>query len=247
MQGLIKVTSYTFKIEDFNPENMPFGRLVDYYAEIKKLLGVNDSLHLLNIVEGSHGSCFAIDRNFESELVKRLLSINDGTAPVVAMRAKSKINAMLKEDGTSGAFYDERSQNVIQFPGKRDDAVSLIKVRDTATFVGELYHLAGTKDDVKVRISTDSYGVVFCTTTKDMAKSLRDFLFEEVKVTGRGMWTRREDGTWEVNDFSITDFAPVKRESLRKAINRIRALNIDWPDDPLGDIDRIEERNVKVR
>ncbi len=243
----MRMTSYTFKIEDFKPENMPFGRLVEYYAEIKKLLGVSDNLHLLNIVEGSHGSCFAIDRNFERELVKRLLSVNDGTAPTAVMRAKDKINAMLKEDGTSGVFFDERNQNVIQFPGKRDETASLIKVRDTATFVGELYHIAGTKDDVKVRISTDAYGVVFCTTTRDMAKSLRDFLFEEIKVTGRGMWTRREDGTWEVDDFSITDFAPVKHESLRKAIDRIRALNIDWPDDPLGEIDQIEERNVKVR
>lgn len=241
------MTSYTFKIEDFKPENMPFSRLVEYYSEIKKLLGVTDNLHLLGIVEGSHGSCFAIDRNFESELTKRLMSVNDGTAPQIAMRAKSKINAMLKEDGTSGVFCDERGQNIVQFPGKRDDAASLIKVRDTATFVGELYHLAGTKDDVKVRINTDAYGVVFCTTTKDMAKSLRDFLFEEIKITGKGMWTRQENGTWQVDDFIITDFAPVKRESLSKAVSRIRALNIDWPDDPLGDIDEIEERNVKVR
>ena len=247
MQGLITLTSYTFKIQDFNPESMPFSRLVEYYSEIKKLLGVSDHLHLVNIVEGSHGSCFAIDRNFEQDLVKRLMSVNNGTAPSAAMRAKNRINSMLKEDGTSGMFYDERNANVIQFPGKRDDQTELIKVRDTATFVGELYHLAGTKDDVKVRVSTDAYGVVFCTATKEMAKALRDFLFEEIKVTGRGMWSRLEDGSWEVEDFTISDFAPIKRESLRKAVDRIRSLDIEWPEDPLADIDRIEERNVKIR
>ncbi len=61
------------------------------------------------------------DFNPESELLERLLSINEGTAPSAAMRAKNKIN-LLKEDGTSGVFHDERGQNVIQFPGKRDEA-----------------------------------------------------------------------------------------------------------------------------
>jgi hypothetical protein len=247
MQGVTRVTNYTFKIADFKPEDMPFSRLVEYYAEIKKLLGVTDHLHLTGIVEGSHGSCFSIDRNFESDLVKRLISVNEGTAPQAAMRARSNINAMLKADGTSGSFYDEHGRNVIQFPGKRADDSPLIKVRDTATFIGELYHLAGTKDDVKVRINTQAYGVVFCTTTKDIAKALREFLFEEIKVSGSGMWTRRDDGEWEVEDFFITDFAPVKRQSLRAAIDRIRAIDIDWPEDPLGDIDDLEERNAKVR
>jgi hypothetical protein len=237
------IVTYTFKIEDFTPKSMPFGRLVEYYREIKKMLGVADNLHLIDVLESSHGSAFAIDRNHETALVKRLVAINEGTAPKPAARAQSAINAMLKEDGTSGAFFDSHDQNVILFPGKRIDDSIVLRIRDAASFSGELYHIAGTKDDAKIRISTENYGVVFCTTTRDIAKALRDFLFEDVKVSGRGTWTRSENGTWDIDEFMIIDFAPVKRENLREAVDRLRAIDVKWPDDVLRDIRVLEEKN----
>jgi hypothetical protein len=236
-------TTYTFKIEDFTPESMPFGRLVEYYIEIKKMLSVSDNLHLIDVVEGSHGSAFKIDRNHETALTKRLMEINDGTAPTTASRARDAINAMLREDGTSGSFYDSRGVNVIPFPGKSAVKSSQLRVRGAASFVGELYHIAGTKDDAKVRISTEAYGVVFCTTSKEIAKALRDFLFEDVKVSGRGMWAKTDSGKWDIDNFVIADFAPVKRESFRQSVDRLRGMHIVWPDDPLGVIAKIEERN----
>lgn len=236
-------TTYTFKIEDFTPESMPFGRLVEYYQEIKRMIGVADHLHLIDVVESSHGSAFKIDRNAESDLAKRLMAINDGSAPRNATRARDAINEMLREDGTSGSFYDSRGVNVIPFPGNRAVESAQLRVRGAASFVGELYHIAGTKDDAKVRISTDAYGVVFCTTSREIAKALRDFLFEDVKVSGRGMWAKSEDGKWDIDNFVIADFAPVKRESLRQSVNRLREMSIAWPVDPIGEIDTIEERN----
>ena len=240
---MVDNTTYTFKIEDFTPESMPFGRLVEYYLEIKRMLGVADNLHLVDVVESSHGSAFKIDRNHETALARRLMEINDGTAPKSAANARDAINAMLREDGTSGSFYDSNGVNVVPFPGKLSAEISQIRVRGAASFVGELYHIAGTKDDAKVRISTDAYGVVFCATSKDVAKALRDFLFEDVKVSGRGMWAKTEDGKWDIDNFIIADFAPVKKESLRQSVDRLRGMRIDWPDDPLGEIAKIEERS----
>ena len=54
--------TYTFKIEGFTPESMPFGRLIEYYSEVKKMLGVADHLHLIDVVESSHGSAFRIQK-----------------------------------------------------------------------------------------------------------------------------------------------------------------------------------------
>lgn len=236
-------TTYTFKIDDFTPESMPFGRLVEYYLEIKRMLGVADNLHLVDVVEGSHGSAFKIDRNHETALTRRLMEINEGTAPKVAANARDAINTMLREDGTSGSFYDSSGVNVIAFPGRLAAERSHIRVRGSASFVGELYHIAGTKDDAKVRISTDAYGVVFCATSKSVAKALRDFLFEDVKVSGRGMWTKTESGKWDIDAFVIADFTPVKKESLRQSVDRLRGMNIEWPDDPIGEIARLEDRD----
>ena len=207
------------------------------------MLGVSDNLHLVDLVESSHGSAFKIDRNFETELTKRMMEINDGTAPKPAVRARDAINAMLREDGTSGSFYDSRGANVVPFPGSMVVESSQIRVRGAANFIGELYHIAGTKDDAKVRISTDAYGVVFCSTSRDIAKALREFLFEHVKVSGRGMWAKSESGKWDIDNFVITDFSPVKLESLRQSVDRVRDMNIVWPDDPIAEIARTEERN----
>ncbi|PCJ38638.1 MAG: hypothetical protein COA81_12630 [Alphaproteobacteria bacterium] len=243
MTGVLR---YTFKIDDFTPESMPFGRLVEYYAEIKKMFSVAENMHLVGIFESSHGSEFAIDRNHEAALQKRIIAIKEGTAPKLVTRAHNTINHMLKEDGTSGAFFDDSNQNIIQFPGKRSEDVMEIRIRDAATFTGELYYIAGTKDDAKIRISTDTYGVVFCSTTRDIAKALRDFLFEDVKVSGRGTWTRNQNGMWNIDDFAITDFAPVQKENLRSAVNGLRELKIEWPDDPLGKIRNIEGNGRQV-
>jgi len=240
------VKKFTFKIADFTPETMPFGRLVKYYAEIARMIGTADNLHLLDIVESSHGSAFAIDRNHEAELIKRLDSIKKGTAPKQAIRAHGTINAMLKEDNTSGMFSDPDGKNVIVFPGKRTDESSQIRIRDAATFTGELYHIAGTRDDAKIRINTDAYGVVFCTTTKNIAKELRDYLFEDVKVSGRGVWTRGEGGAWDIDDFYITHFEPVMKENLRSAVNRLRSMGVNWPEDPLEKIQNLEEKDGSV-
>jgi len=240
---LTDTTTYTFKIEGFTPEDMPFGRLVEYYLEIKKMIGVSEHLHLVDLVEGSHGSAFKIDRNYETELTKRMMAINEGTAPKVAAHARDVINNMLREDGTSGSFYDSRGANVVVFPGKKLSEASQIRVRGAANFIGELYHIAGTKDDAKVRINTEAYGVVFCSTSRDIAKALRDFLFEHVKVSGRGMWAKSEAGKWDIDNFVITDFSPVTWESLRQSVDRVRGMNLVWPEDPLGEISVIEERN----
>ncbi len=237
---------YTFKINDATPETMPFGRLVEYYLQIKRMIGVSDSLHLIEIVESSHSSRFVIDRSYESALQERLIAINQDAAPRHAKRAHDTINRMLTEDETSGSFFGHAGENVIEFRGKGTDHGVLIRIRDAATFTGELYHIAGTDTDAKVRLSTDAFGVVFCTTTKDRAKALRDFLFENVRISGRGLWVRSQEGTWSIDDFVITDFAPVEDENLRNAVTRLRGLGIQWPDDTLGLIAELNESDGAV-
>ena len=225
-------TEYLFKITDYTPQTMPFGRLIKYYVELEKIFGDHDGVHLVDIIESSHGSGFAVDRDYESQFERRIAQIRDRTAPKTALRAHDTINAMLREDKTSGSLADRRGGNVIEFPGSKVSDTSVFRIRDAATFTGELYHIAG---------------VVFCTTTKDIAKSLRDFLFESVRVSGRGTWVRAADGPWQIDDFTIADFAPVKKESLRAAVNRLRAMDIRWPDDPIGEIRLLNEEGGRIQ
>ena len=75
-----------------------------------------------------------------------------------------------------------------------------------------------------------------------MAKDMRDYLFEKVCISGRGIWIRTESEKWNIDNFMITDFAPVSDESLRATVGRLRDLNISWPDDPVGEVRRLEEK-----
>lgn len=72
---------------------------------------------------------------------------------------------------------------------------------------------------------------------------MRDFLFEDIRVSGRGDWTKSTDGRWSIDDFVITDFMPVVKESLRDTVDRIRVIGVSWPEDLIGEVRRVEERN----
>jgi hypothetical protein len=232
---------YIFKIEGFTPDTMPFGRLVDYYAQLKVMLGLSEHMHLVNIFEGSHVTSFAVDDNVRKRVDERMFKIKDGTAPKNALRARDHINLMLQEDGTSGNFFDPEGSNVIPFPGTRADDNIVFSICDQAIFSGEVYHIAVSKDDVKLRVATDAFGVVYCLAPRKMGVALREFLDEKIQITGRGTWKRTTDGVWAVNDVTITDFQPIKG-NLRETVDRLRSLDVDWPEDVLGEIDSIEER-----
>ncbi len=242
-----ETTRYTFRIEGFTPETMPLKRLLAYYSEIAKMLEVDDHLHLTGVLEGSHRSTLVVDPNHESELRKRIAEIKEGTAPKAAIKAHDTINEMLCEDETSGGVFDESERNVIPFPGRRPEREAIYRIRDAATFTGKLYHIAETNEGVNVRVRTEAYGVVACKTTLDIGKELRGHLFGTVKVRGHGIWTRTGDGKWSIDDFSLIDFAPVSMADLRETVDRLRALDIEWPDDPIQAIRNIEEKDGQFR
>lgn len=231
------IVNYTFKLDDLTPETMPFGRLLDYYSQIAKMLGAADKLRFSGGLNSNHGARFAIERTQNNYIMQRIETINAGTAPRSALRAHDKINAMLKEDGTSALFFDTQNRNVIKFLGidSENKNAEQIKIRGRATFTGELYHITGKNDGAKIRIHTNLYGSVLGTLSKDMAKKLRNHLFEYVRVSGRGLWIREQDGRWRIENFIITDFITVSNENLRSVINKLRAIDIDWPKDMLED------------
>ena len=114
-------------------------------------------------------------------------------------------------------------------------ALSKHRVRDCASFTGELHSVSADKSGaVKVLISTDAYGEALCEATQEIGQALRSLLLHKVKVSGSGMWYRRSNGQWAVEAFTITDFAPVAEGGLRETVDRIRGIDIDWPDDPIA-------------
>lgn len=228
-------SKYTFKINDLTPETISFIRLIEYYSEINKMIKGGDELHLLNITKGSHCSILTIDNNQNSSVIDIMSGINSGTASQDTDRAVQRINAMLKSDNPSAHFSDPQNQNIVQFSGKHTDTEDdgLIKITGNATFTGKLYSISGKDNIVNIRLDTNLHGNIFGTISKDKAIELSNFLFEFVRVNGQGKWIQEKNGNWKIQNFTITDFKPVKTESLRETVDELRAIDVHWPEDML--------------
>ncbi|GAB5389086.1 MAG: hypothetical protein Alpg2KO_20540 [Alphaproteobacteria bacterium] len=232
---------YKFRIDGFTPQTMPFGRLVEYYGQIQKMLG--DHIHLIEVHEGSHMSRFRIERGHEAAIASTLSDVKVGKAAAPIMSANEKINMMLAEDKTQGAFLDELDRDAIVFHGHCASKSEALRVSDTAVIVGKLYHLAGSGETAKIRLNTDEYGTVLGACSISLGRDLRQFLFEKVRLIGRGTWVRQGFGEWKLEEFSVAHFEPVSAHTLKEAVTRLRSIEVDWPDDPLGDIRSLNEGN----
>ena len=55
----METRNYLFKIERFTPQTMPFGRLIEYYTQLNKLIRT-EALRLIEIKQSSHGTVLSI-------------------------------------------------------------------------------------------------------------------------------------------------------------------------------------------
>ena len=224
----METRKYLFKIERFTPHTMPFGRLIEYYAQLNKLIRT-EALRLVEIKQSSHGTVLSIADGHYADVAKDLAAVADGTAPKTRRQAMQTINGMLGEDETSATLSTTEGAEIIAFPGMSVPVT--VRTKAQVALLGELYQISGgsNKAHARVRIETAAYGVVFCRAPLTTAKALREFLFEDIKVSGCGVWTRSESDGWSISEFEIDNFHSVRRETLREAVREVRDLGIEWP------------------
>lgn len=237
---------YTFRINDFTPETMPFGRLLEYYAQLKAMLGLEQHLHLVEVGEGSHATALVVDANHEEQFKAHVSALSAGRASAKASQASKRLNELLQADGTSASFYNANEEAVLEFPGSRTNEKHPLALQDTMSLSGELYYLAASGDKIALRLRTEVHGSVFGTTTKSIGWELRNLLFGPVKLQGHGEWLRHQDGTWSIRNFSVSSFTPLQAENLRQTVERIRSMDLEWPSDPLHELRTLEEKNGQV-
>ncbi|NOR61020.1 MAG: hypothetical protein GQ535_00805 [Rhodobacteraceae bacterium] len=240
--------TYQFVIKDFTPETMPLSRLVEYYALLNKMFGDIEGVHLVSINKGSHKNLLKIDGRAEDKFFSRVDGVRQGTASKPVLAARDGINVLVSEDNTSADFISDLGEKVIQFKASGVEAAKRIRIRDACDFVGKLYHLSG-KDSSKVsiRIDTKEYGSVAGIVCESMARDLRKYTLDFVRLTGRGDWSKVGDGPWQVSNFEVEGFELVKKTSFRAAVDDIRNLAIKWEDNPLGFLERLEEENGAIQ
>ena len=115
-------------------------------------------------------------------------------------------------------------------------------VHDCAVLIGMPYCISMYEHHAEIKLLTDIYVPITCTSDAYIAEQLRELQFDKVKVSGLGNWRQEENGDWNVIDCHIDEFSALNKLTLCETVSRIRDASIKWPEDVLKKIRDIEEK-----
>lgn len=214
---------FRFRISAYTPATMPLGRLAEYLAELAKILGEDQAVHLVELDEGSTVLVHKIDNEAVPKIRERAAAVQGGTAPAEAMRSYRKVNKMLRDDNGAAALLDGGSA-IIEFPGNRAAAPPFMTVNERGEIDGEVVRVGGMGDPVPVLLSTEGHTLSGCWARRAIAKPLALRLFEPVRLFGEGRWVRNPAGQWSLTNFRIDSFKELDDEPLSETINKMRGI-----------------------
>lgn len=225
---------YTFLIDNLTPESTDFGRLVDYYRQLKGMFSGIDGIHLTAITEGSHSNTLlASTMESADSFEARVSNIRNGTATAKVMKHCHRLQEMLSEDSSEARIDGFDGHTIALFPAKPKEP-EIEFINDHGNFVGAFFGMEGKSlETVTVKVMAEIYGEVKFDVPKHEAIKLKDNLFEHLRFHGKGDWGKAHDGKKSLKNFSIEYYEVVKKTSLMDAIQEIHDLNLDWKDDPL--------------
>ena len=228
-----------FKLKGYTPKTLPMLRLAQYMLEFSRLIGHQDHVHFEDLREGSAEICAVVEGpGVHSKVVARISGVQNGTAPKDALAAYGRLNQMLRKDDANAEL--KASSTVIRLRAANVNIVSAI-VQDYGDITGKLYFLAESKKGVSAKVKPFSGGKpVTCTAPNSMKNDLRGLLFEPVRVSGRGLWERKQ-GLWECDALHIEQVQAVEMVSFRAAIGKLRNTKVEWPEDPLAELAALED------
>jgi hypothetical protein len=231
---------YRFKIDAYTPQTMPLNRLAEYLTDLAVLFGENNSVHLIEVEEGSTVLPLIVDREAEPKVLENLDAVARKDAPPERMRAAETIDERLRKDNAKGGIVAPAGDNLIFFPGRERIIPPTYGPFNQPGFIIGTPNLVGGKNDpVPVHIE-DMQGVVHvCSAKRGVARDIAPFLFETViRAEGMARWVRHPTGEWEMKNFNILSVRPVSDAPLRQSVQRLRALPGKWKEleDPLGEL-----------
>jgi hypothetical protein len=230
-------------LEGRSPDQISMARLAEYMQQFAAMLGETENVHFARVEENCTRLVAKLNPGLPVQRVQaRVYAVRERRAPAEAMRAFRRINDMVGEERTH-ARVTFGAGVILRFPGNVTSNVTPFNLVDNATITGKLYALIEEMSGVlKARIRPRSGNTyVSCTADSRVGRQLRNYFLDAVRVQGRGTWARSGNGEWSCQSLHILEVHPVKDVPLREAINALRAIDVDWPNDPLGDWETLDE------
>ncbi len=216
-----------FKIGAYTPDTIPMGRLAQYMSGLAAMLGEQNSVHFVELKEGSTEIVHMVDHEAYPTVLGRVDSVLHGTADVVYMDAFRAINKLFKDDDAFGSLVDEvRGRELLEFRGKHTPESRVIApIKQPGTIDGVVISLGGRENTVAVRVQ-DGDTIHRCSTSRDIAKRLGQHIFGgDLRFGGVGTWIRDEYGSWSLQVFEILSFEPLDTTPLERVVGELRAIH----------------------
>lgn len=215
---------YRYMIDAFTPDTLPMARLAEYMRELAVLLGEPERVHFDRLERGSAVLISKIDRTAAPKVVERLRGLRDGSAPEEVRKAFRQLDAMLAADNAIGRLEDQAGAEVIAFQGRQRPKPQVFgPFNQEGTLDGTLVRIGGRTKDIRALLD-DGLRVYPCIVTKEQARRLAAHLFDVVRVTGRGRWTREGDGQWRLHGFKVFSFEVLDERPLSAVVAELRSV-----------------------
>jgi hypothetical protein len=233
---------YRYIIDAFTPDTLPMARLAEYMRELAVLLGEPERVHFDRLVHGSAVLISKIDQPAVTKVSQRLQGLRDGSAPEEVRRAFRQLDTMLAADNAVGRLESQGSAEILEFPGRTRPKPRIFgPFNQEGTLDGTLVRIGGRTKDIHALLD-DGLRVYPCTVTKEQARKLAAHLFDVVRVTGRGRWTREGDEKWRLHGFKVYSFEVLNERPLSAVVAELRGVpGNGWKDvaDPYGELARL--------
>lgn len=233
--------------EEFTPLTIPMVRLTEYLADLVKVLGHEDHVHLVSVEEGSAMPNIWMEPHVYDSVVARVRSAQTGSGPRDANDGYRSINKRLKEDSGSAEIIDEQTEtNVIEFPGARVGANPMIRgIREQASIAGELRRIGGLDETIHLQLRRADGQIIYVEANEKFGKQLQEEkrLFTFIRIHGIATWMRDANGKWHMEKFRAQSFdeEPLVNEPFGATIDALKALPNTWADatDPFEELRKI--------
>lgn len=231
-----KWKEYKFKIEAYTPDNLPMAKCASYLAELSNILGETDHVHFVKVAPGCVQLVHKIDVNNEPKIEKNVKAVAEGRGTDVQMKAYHQLRKMLNEDKTTGMLQRGKN-NVLTFPViETEEVEEFNSIYQAGEISGRIFMVGGMGEAVPIHLESEGKKIAGCFADRRIAKELGKYLFEPVRLFGKGKWNRDQKGIWSLDRFEINNFETLKEISLSETIATLRKIKGEWTKDSLYEI-----------
>jgi hypothetical protein len=227
-----------FVIPGHTPETMPLNRLIEYLQQISMVLGDPENLHLVAIKKSSVAPTFHLPKASAIQARERARRVQTGDGTKKQVDAFNRIRRMLRRDardaGKPAFLQGPNSKVYLEIPVAPDDLGALAGIRQASTVDGQLIRVGGAGEDATLQVQ-DLDGRIMSgfTAKRALAKELAALMWEPIRLSGIGQWSRSDEGVWALDKMQVQSYERLEDEDLGLVLERLRSLDVKWPDNAL--------------